>query len=288
MRKNSTVIRQGNSWRGGFVEWVGKDTVYLSVVFSWQLIKAVERAANLESQGFRVRLGGPAARYAGFGLDEYKGAFRYHSDRAVFTTRGCPFGCPFCIVPTTEGNLVELPDNDWFPAPQAIVCDNNFTACSQAHFDRVIDRLKLVDGIDIQGVSVLSLKPYHASRLAELKLKVIHIAWDDINYETQFREGLALLRAAGIPKSKILCYVLLGYNDSPSEALYRLETVRHLGIRPFPMRYQPLDVAKRNEYVGENWTHEELVRYCRYWANLRITNKIPFAEFDNSYRGGSR
>jgi len=286
--KNTVAVRRDNGWRGGFIEWVERETVHLSVVFSWQLVAAARRIAELESQGWRVLVGGPAICYAGLADGDHPGAYRHHNDRAVFTTRGCPFRCPFCIVPSIEGDLVELPDSAWKPAPRAIVCDNTLNACSRRHFDRVIDRLKGVDDIDIQGVSLSLLTSYQASRLAELRLKVIHVAWDNIGQERQFFDGFAVLREAGIPKSKIVCYVLIGYKDSPDDALYRLEMVRALGVKPFPMRYQPLDVAKRNEHVGENWTHDELVRYCRYWANLRITNKIPFAEFDNSYRGGSR
>jgi len=62
-----------------------------------------------------------------------------------------------------------------------------------------------------------------------------------------------------------------------------LETVRALGIWPNPMRYQPLNSLRRNEYIGPHWTDAELKRFMRYWSNLRVTNRIPFAEF--AHRG---
>jgi hypothetical protein len=49
------------------------------------------------------------------------------------------------------------------------------------------------------------------------------------------------------------------------------------------MRYTPLNVKKRNEYIAEGWTREELQRYLRYWWNLRYTCKIPFEDFEYGY-----
>ncbi len=89
------------------------------------------------------------------------------------------------------------------------------------------------------------------------------------------------VRNAGIVASKIRVYVLIGFNDTPEDALYRLQTIKELGAYPNPMRYQPIDCQKKNEYVSPSWTDAELKRYMRYWSNLRITRRIPFAEFRN-------
>ena len=173
--------------------------------------------------------------------------------------------------------MVEKKDDEW--EPKSVVIDNNFTACSRHHFDKAVDRLKVLDLVDFnQGLST-TLSPYHASRLAELNIKYIRLAWDSAAFESQFMKGWDTLRRAGFPRSKIVVYVLLGFHDTPDDALYRLEMVRRLGGHPFPMRYQELDAKKRNSLVGEHWTHDELIRYCRYWANLRITSPIPFKDF---------
>jgi len=275
-RKNSTAIRSSNGWHGGLVEWEVDNVVYISVVFSWLLDQAIKRKVELMARSKNVLLGGPAAKFVGIADTGYPIAVAQHNPDACFTSYGCSNRCGFCIVSQTEGDLVELPK--W--EPKRIVCDNNLTACSRGHFDKVVDSLKSLTDIDInQGISAMAITDYQASRLAELDMSCVRLAWDNINYESKFMRGWDILRRAGFPRAKISVYILIGYEDTPEDALYRLEVVRRLGGVPFPMRYQPLGCEKRNSYVGDNWTHKELVRFCRYWANLRITNRIPFAEF---------
>jgi len=276
--------RKSSGWSGGYVEWIERDVAYLSIVFSWQLQRAYQRAIWLRTQGYFVRAGGPAvilnpSVLAGVAIQLDGGgttALPHHNPNATFTSRGCIRKCPFCAVPRIEGDLVEL--DDWEPKP--IVCDNNLLACSRRHFDQVIDRLKPLSDIDFnQGLDARCLTNYHANRLAELRLKVIRLAWDDVRLESQFMAAFHTLRRAGIPARMIRAYVLIGFNDTPEDAFYRLEAIRALGMWPNPMRYQPLDAQRRNEYVAPGWTHKELQRYVRYFSNLRYLNAIPFEEF---------
>lgn len=276
--------RKKGGWAGdGYVEWIEGRTIYLSVVFSWHLQRAYQRAVWYRSQGYYVRAGGPAVDLhpdvlAGIAITSLPvSALSRHNPRATFTTRGCIRKCPFCAVPIIEGDLVELAD--WEPKP--IVCDNNLLAASRAHFNRVIDRLKGIKRVDFnQGLDARLLTQHHAERLAELDLFAVRLAWDDTRLESRFMRAFETLRAVGIPKRGIRVYILIGFNDNPQDALYRLETVRGLGATPYPMRYQPLDAQRRNEYVAPNWTHRELTRFVRYWSNLRYTGGIPFAEWD--------
>ena len=89
----------------------------------------------------------------------------------------------------------------------------------------------------------------------------------------------------GIPKYKISVYVLIGFNDTPDDALYRLNTLKKIGVLPYPMRYQPLYCVDKNKYIEKNWTDYELKKMVKYYSNLRITNKIPYNEFIINYRG---
>jgi hypothetical protein len=274
--------RNLHGWSGGLVEWIEGGTAYLSVVFSWQLARAYQRAAWLRAEGYRVRAGGPAVTLNPAYLSDVAevggdvDALRHHNPNATFTSRGCIRHCPFCAVPRIEGDLREL--SDW--EPKSVVCDNNLLACSRAHFDYVIDRLKSVPGVDFnQGLDARLLTAYHADRLAELDLACIRLAWDDSRYEMPFVHAFETLRRAGFPASLIRVYVLIGFNDTPDDALYRLEKVATLGALPNPMRYQLLDTARRNQYVGANWTNVELQRFMRYWSNLKNNGSIPFVEF---------
>ena len=134
-----------------------------------------------------------------------------------------------------------------------------------------------------QGISAALVTMHHADRLRELNLKYIRLAWDSIDYESQFMRGWDILRRSGFPRSKIAVYVLIGFNDTPDDARYRLEMVRRLGAEPFAMRYQPLDTKVKNSHFQEPWTHEELQRFTRYWNSQRYTRRIPFDEFRNNY-----
>lgn len=264
------------------MEWTTGTDAFLSVVFTWDLPEAYQRAVWLRQMGYSIHAGGPACGLMPDYLAdvaEVNGraipALERHNPLATFTSRGCIRRCPFCAVWRVEGKLREL--DDWPLRP--IVCDNNLLACSQAHFDRVVDRLKPLAGIDFnQGLDARLLTPYHAGRLAELDC-MVRLAFDSVGYEFQFMQAYEMLRAAGFPKKRIRVYVLVGFDDTPGDALYRLRTVRALGIKPNPMRYNPLDTLQRDSYVGPGWTGSELTRYVRYWSNLRFFGAVPFELF---------
>lgn len=237
------------NWSKTFVEWWGGGVPHLSVVFTWDLPAARQRAEVLSRQGYVVRAGGPAVvlmpKYM-VDVADCSGtisALPFHNPMATFTSRGCVRTCAFCAVPHIEGGLKEL--DDWPVRP--IVCDNNLLACSRGHFDRVVDRLKPLAGIDFnQGLDARLLTTYHAERLAELDC-MVRLAFDSVAYETQFREAYKRLRVAGFPKRRLRVYVLIGFKDTPADALYRLRVVhKELKLMPNPMRYQSLDSLKKN------------------------------------------
>jgi len=295
-------------WSKTFLEWTESHTAYLSVVFTWDLPAAYQRAVWLKMQGCAVKAGGPAVMLMPDYLADvaecngeltralydwngqtvhtalYPRPLKQHNPDATFTSRGCVRCCPFCAVPRIEGDLVEL--DDWEPAP--IVCDNNLLACSKKHFDRVVDRLKPIKGVDFnQGLDARLLTDYHAGRLAELDC-IVRLAFDSMDYESAFMAAYERLIRAGFGPRDIRVYVLFGFNDTPEDALYRLKTVWNLGSFPNPMRYQPLDSLKRNSYVGPNWTHALLTRYMRYWSNLHRLHYVPFETWREGVRGPSK
>lgn len=271
-------------WPKKIVEWNSGSTLFLSVVFSWQLPQALTRIQQPKFGETEFVVGGPAVKlnpeylkgWATYGYD-IPGMLQKHNSYATKTSVGCIRNCSFCAVPKIEGKLEEL--NDWPVLP--IVCDNNLLACSQKHFDGVIDKLKHLEWCDFnQGLDARLLTQHHADKFAELKNPQVRLAWDNTKDERYLLSSITKLRKAGIPRRKISCYVLIGFNDTPEDALYRLETLWYsLGVAPNPMRYQPLDSEKRNEYISEHWTNKELIRYMRYWSNLKNTAGVPFSEF---------
>lgn len=272
-----------SNWKySGLAHWTVGNRACVSVVFSWLIDQAFQIAVWYMTQGYVVLSGGPAAhnsivmRRVSDTSADFPDAIAQHNPDATFTSRGCIRKCKFCIVPKIEGDLKELDD---FPV-RPIVCDNNLLACSKAHFDKVIDRLKPLKGVDFnQGLDARLITKYQANRLAELDMTVARLAWDHSGLEKHFMRAFGILRDAGFPASKIRCYVLMGYDDTPGDALYRLETIKELGALPNPMRYQPINTKKKNSYVGDNWTDAELKRYMRYWSRQVWLGHIPFEEY---------
>jgi len=269
-----------SQWPKSLVEWTEGDTAYLSVVFTWDLPKAHMRAVWYRQLGYEVKAGGPACLLMPHYLADvalvncgHPDVLWRHNPEATFTSRGCIRKCKFCAVPKIEGDLVQL--KEW--EPRRIICDNNLTACSWKHFCDVIDNLKGIKGIDFQGLDARLLIKPHADLLALLDIGIIRLAWDSMNDDPW--RAITFLSRVGIPKSQIRIYVLIGFNDTPEDALYRLQTIRERGFLPLPQRYNPLDALVRDSYVGPNWTDSELTRYMRYWYNPQVWS-VPFEEFD--------
>ncbi len=249
----------------------------VSVVFSWQIDKAVELA---KKEGLEL-IGGPGAILSGMTPpDAGITLIHLHNQYATFTTRGCINCCEFCAVPKIEGKFREL--KEWKPNP--LICDNNIFASSQDHFIKVIDSVIKFEQIDFnQGLDSYLLKDYHLQELQRVKKVTVRFSFDNIKYESSFVQAVEKTRRYGF--KDIRSYVLIGFNDTPDDALYRLELCKKLGVLPNPMRYQPIDTKVKNSYVDRAWTDYELKRMMRYWANLRITQNIPYKEFDPKLTG---
>lgn len=276
-------------WSNGIAEWIEGDTAFISAVFSWNAQNAYSICIYYKQLGYKIRCGGQAIwqfpqMFSEFDTSGSVDALPHHNPNATFTSRGCIRKCSFCLVPKLEGKLIEL--DDWPVRP--IICDNNLLATSQAHFDKVIDRLITgnVKGIDFnQGLDARILTDHHAKRFAELpRDTIIRLAWDHTSLEDVFMSAFEKLVTAGVRLQQIRVYCLIGYKDTPEDALYRLEKIQKLGALPNPMRYQPIDTLRRNSYVGQGWSSILLAKYMRYWSNLKLFRNFTFEEYTLSKR----
>jgi hypothetical protein len=268
-------------WNNGIAEWIDNDTAFISAVFSWNAQPVYSRCLYYKASGYKVRCGGQTVMqnpdmFSCFDTSGECNALIHHNPLATYTSRGCIRKCSFCLVPSLEGNLIEL--EEWPIKP--IICDNNLLATSDKHFDLVIDKLLEynITGIDFnQGLDARILTDHHATRFAELpKDTIIRLAWDNISTEHLYLSSVSKLLDAGIKTRQIHTYCLIGYKDSPEDARYRLEKIRELGILPNPMRYQPIDTLRKNAYVGEKWTDALLKDYMRYFSNLNRMGGFSF------------
>ena len=271
-----------SKWAKLPVHWVDGDTAYISVVFTWQLPQVYSLCVNYREQGYRVRAGGVAVKLIPEYLSQVAeidgevNALPRHNPNATYTSRGCPYRCEFCAVPKIEGPLKELK----VYVPKPVVCDNNFLACSRHHFNEVVDRLKPLSEIDFnQGLDVGALRQYHIDRLQELDLLILRFAWDNIRSESVVMQGIEQVVKSGFPKSKIRCYILFNFTDTPEDALYRCTTLKNMGILPNVQRYQPLTTLQKNSHIGHYWNDLLLARFNRYWALQVYLSPIKFEDY---------
>jgi hypothetical protein len=271
-------------WSKKAIEWFEGNTVCMSVPFTWNLPNVYSKCVYYRQQGYDVLVGGPAVRLMPHYLEGVARvdvvsavkALSRHNPEATRTSTGCVNACEFCAVKTIEGDLREL--EHW--EPSSIVCDNNPLACSRKHFDKLVDSLKPVPEIDFnQGLDCRIINAYHIERLQELDIKYIRFSWDYMDEEYQVMDAIKRVRAAGFPKKKIRIYILFNFHDDPEDALYRFNTIKQLGLKSFPMRYQPLDTLAKNSYVAPLWSNRQCIRYMEYWSKQAYLSAVPFEEF---------
>lgn len=288
------------SWPKGITCWTEGRTLKLSIPFTWLLPEAAGMARQRSMLWDRVQVGGPAVRLMPGYFDSIPWVQEGNSEAGVLqrvnrwatrTTEGCPNSCRFCAVPSLEGSFRELPD--WPNLP--ILLDNNLLACSRAHFDRVIDRLKKYDSeryrieainrrairrgnpplmelpmIDFnQGLDARLLTKHHAERLARLRRPIIRLALDHPGMRDEWERAFELLRGAGLAKKAIRSYALIGFNSGPSEAWDRCRWVELHGVKVLPMWFHALDTLVANTVTEEQralgWSDYERRRIMQFY-----------------------
>lgn len=193
----------------------------------------------------------------------------FRCDYAIgFTTRGCIRKCQFCVVPKKEGAIRPVGDiyDFWRGQEYLMLLDNNLIALPE-HFELICKQLiKEKIKVDFsQGLDIRLITPEMASLLSKVKLwKQIHFAWDDIRIEKAVRRGIEILTKNGVSKHKLMFYVLIGFKSTPEEDLYRVETLRGLGVDPFVMPYD-----KTNPYQKRfaRWVNHKAIFKTVKWED---------------------
>lgn len=270
-------------WPKKTTYWTEGRTLMASIPFTWELPKVLnylhQRSFNWEN----AIVGGPAVELIpGFfnGLDyveeghDYPGVLQMVNPLATRTTLGCVRKCGFCAIGTgrIEGEYREL--TDWPDLP--MVSDNNLLAASKGHFDKVIDRLVKHGWADFnQGLDSRLLTDYHSSRLAEIKKPTIRLALDHMDYRDKWQECFDRLREAGIAKSNISSYCLVGFESDPKESWQRCEWIESHGIKSYPMWFHSLDQLKKNivteDQLALGWDDDSRKRIMGYYYKHRGT-----------------
>ena len=197
-------------------------------------------------------------------------------DYAVaLTTRGCPRGCPFCIVAKKEGRgSVKVADvsDFWNGQPFIKAMDANILACCEK---RELLRQYRETGAVVefnQGLDIRLMDDDDIADLNAMRLDDAHFAWDNPKQDlTKCFENYAKKGKHNRHGHFGAVYVLTNYNSTMEENLYRIYTLRDLGYRPYVMIYNAPSAPK------------EILR-LRRWCNSHISSKVlRFEDFDNHY-----
>lgn len=173
-----------------------------------------------------------------------------------FTQRGCRFRCKFCVVPEKEGrpsgsstipeiwtnresDFIVLLDNDFFGGPQ--------------WKDRIEElkayrlRVNFSQGLNIRIITDEQAEALASVRFRSIsgKTPMVHFAWDRIFDEKRIDAGIKRVLAAGVKPREMTFYILVGFDSTPEEDMYRIMKLRGLGINPFVMPYDSADPYQR-------------------------------------------
>lgn len=156
-----------------------------------------------------------------------------------FFSRGCVRQCPFCLVREKEGAIHAVEPVELNPRGRHIeVLDNNFFA--NPEWKSAVDYLlKARQKVNLHGVDARIMNEEQAYWLNRLPLhKSIHIAWDlpELDLTDKLREVTRYIKAY-----KLMCYVLVGFNSTIEQDMYRIERCRELGIKPYVMPYRDFE-----------------------------------------------
>lgn len=263
-----------------------KSKIYVSIVFTWHLPLVREFAMSTKK---RIIVGGPAVKImpdyfndmsnVRVGIEPPVNFIEAHNPLATFTTRGCPNTCSYCAVPKLEPEFIELENYPIKP----FVCDSNFLASSSSHIERFVDLAGTLPFVDFnQGLDARLFTEDHAKLFKRLPRPMIRFSMDTIDRECDTFRAIDLCKKHGL--NNISIYILINHEETPEDALYKLEYIKSLGVDTFPMRYQPLWSLSYNEHISDKWTYafgsqanKWLKEVCRYYSMYR---RLGIASFD--------
>lgn len=290
------------------------DKVYCSVLFSWNR----EAALRLSEQFPDIEFGGTGIDLKTVLSDEVesmqpdydlysveviekriKGIMKRETRRKKaeevvnagigFTSRGCVRSCSFCVVPRKEGGLKSVASLEQLVNPRSNILtllDNNLTADPDcvAKLQQARDMGLVLD--ITQGIDIRLMTPEIAQALSEVKhLRSIHYSWDQMYSEKSIKGGIDLL-GRFVKKWRHLCYMLVGFDTSFEEDLYRFQELKEVGVDPYIMVYRG-EGGERDEY------NKIRLQHFSRWINGRIYKKCCFDQYTNwikaqaSFSGGS-
>lgn len=194
----------------------------------------------------------------------------YCKDTAYgFLTRGCPRGCGFCHVEAKEGRCsVKVADLSefWRGQKNIVLCDPNILACKD-HMELLQQLVDSEASVDFnQGLDIRLINDRNLELLKKIKVKSIHIAFDDYKQKDVIEPKMRLLRSRiDLDHRKIACFILTNFDTTLEQDIERIQLCRELDFAPYPMIYD-------KEHC------KPVYRRLQRWCNNFIFWKVPTFE----------
>lgn len=158
-----------------------------------------------------------------------------------YTWSWCPRNCSFCVVP----RMGEIKEHhsiwDFHDSKFNEICLLNNNTFSDPDwketFEEIWDANLTVR--DENGYDLRLMDEEKAEALRRTKWATpIHFAWDRMEDEKQIRNGLKLLSEHHLKTTSNGVYVLIGFDTTEEEDIYRFQVINDFGLTPYPMPYK--------------------------------------------------
>jgi len=183
-----------------------------------------------------------------------------------FLTRGCPRGCHFCIVAEKEGRKsIQVADltEFWNGQKNIDVLDPNLLACKN-HITLLKQLSETNSTVNPnQGLDCRLLTEDNIYWLNQIKIKTMHFAWDYMREEMSVIKGLELYNKYGKIREKRnkSVYVLVNYDTTMEENLYRIYKLRDMGYAPYVMVYNKPSASREIKDL-QRWVNNRYI----FWS----------------------
>ena len=238
--------------------------VYISCIFTWN--KSAARKLAKQFPDAEVQIGGSGVSLSTRLPEEVEilppdyDLYPEIDYSLGYCVRGCPRSCGFCIIPKKDGKPRAFADiYDFWDSrhKKIVILDDNILALPD-HFKKIANQIiKEKLKVEFHSLDIRFLDDEIAALLKQMHVIEPHFAWDDIRDEYAVMRGIEILRRNGINRS--IFYILIGFNSTWEEDLYRANRLRDLGQRAFIMVYNKEILKDRRYFHLRGWTNGHMI-----------------------------